>query len=459
MNMKKSLLFIFTFFSVVIYSQVTLRITSIPGNTPSGATIYLAGSVNGWNPSDNNSIMQPDGLGAYQLIIPEGTGTVEYKFTRGSWATVEGNANGGFLPNRTFTFTGVPQTLNLTIQSWEDITGGNNSTATANVQILSPNFYMPQLDRNRRIWLYLPPDYHTSTKNYPVLYMKDGQNLFDNLTSFSGEWQVDETLNTLFEQGDYGAIVVGIDNGSSERLNEYSPWVNNQYGGGQGEEYMQFIAETLKPYIDENFRTRTEPELNALIGSSMGALIATYGACEYPNLFRKIGSFSPAYWFALSDLNTYLSTASNLSDQRIYFVAGQNESSTMVPNITTVRTTMQNNGLTTSNTFTKIDSYGTHTESYWRGEFGAAYQWLFMDENLSIETISSKKQTIIQTLSGKIWVEGFENNTTFELFAVTGQKITSLQLKNGYNSLPENLANGIYILKSEMISVKLFKKE
>jgi predicted alpha/beta superfamily hydrolase len=457
--MKKYLLVLFSIFSLGIDAQVTLRITSIPANTPAEASIYLAGNINDWNPGNDGFVMQPDGFGAYQLIIPEGTGTAEYKFTRGSWATVEGNASGGFLPNRTFIFTGSPQTINLTIQSWEDITGGNNSTAASNVQILSPNFYIPQLDRNRRIWLYLPPDYFLSTKNYPVLYMKDGQNLFDNLTSFSGEWQVDETLNLLFEQGDYGAIVVGIDNGGSERLNEYSPWVNAQYGGGQGDEYMAFIAETLKPYIDENFRTRPEPKMNALIGSSMGALIATYGASEYPNLFGKIGSFSPAYWFALSDLNTYLGNPSDLSNLRIYFVAGQNESTAMVPNINTIRTTMQNNGLSISNTFTKFDSYGTHTEGYWRGEFGAAYQWLFVNESLSTNVIEKKKPALFQTESGNLWFNGFEDETKFELFALSGQKITSLQLRNGFNSLPENLVSGIYILKSEMISKKVFKKQ
>lgn len=153
---------------------------------------------------------------------------------------------------------------------------------------------MPQLDRNRKIWLYLPPDYSTSTKNYPVLYMQDGQNLFDNATSFAGEWQVDETLNSLFAGGDYGAIVVGIENGGGERLNEYSPWNNPSYGGGLGDQYVAFLANTLKPYIDANYRTRPEPQFNALIGSSMGALISTYGATEFPNIFRKVGSLSPA---------------------------------------------------------------------------------------------------------------------------------------------------------------------
>lgn len=455
--MKKISLFFLFISSLSLPAQVTLRITSIPTNTPLGTTIYLAGSINSWAPGNAAYIMQPDGLGAFQITIPEGTGTVEYKFTRGSWPTVEGNANGGFLPNRSFTFTGNPQTINLSILSWEDLGGGNNSTAASNVQILSPSFFVPQLNRNRRIWLYLPPDYFTSTKHYPVLYMKDGQNLFDNQTSFSGEWQVDETLNTLFNQGDYGAIVVGIDNGGGERLNEYSPWVNPQYGGGQGDAYMAFVAETLKPYIDENFRTRLEPEMNALIGSSMGALIATYGACEYPNAFRKIGSFSPAYWFALTPLTTYISSVPNLNQHRVYFVAGQNESSTMVPNITTIRTTMQNNGLTTNNTFTKIDANGTHSESYWRNEFGAAYQWLFMEENLSVINEENKKPQIIQTNSGKIWVEGLTDTTSFELYTITGQKITTLELKNGYNSISDELMSGIYLLKSTFIVFKLFK--
>jgi predicted alpha/beta superfamily hydrolase len=446
--MKNYIIAFLLFYSCLGYSQVTLRITSIPENTPTGSTIYIAGNLNNWNAGDSNYVMQPDGLGVYQITIPQGTGLVEYKFTRGSWPTVEGNATGGFLPNRSFTFTGSPQTINLTIQSWEDITGGSNSTAASNVQILNPSFYIPQLDRNRRIWLYLPPDYFTSTKNYPVLYMQDGQNLFDNLTSFSGEWQVDETLNTLFNQGDYGAIVVGIDNGGSNRLDEYSPWINTQYGGGQGDEYMAFLAETLKPYIDANFRTRTEPAMNALVGSSMGALIATYGAAEYPMLFGKIGSFSPAYWFAMSDLNNYMSTASSFLNHRVYFIAGQNESGSMVPNVTTIRNTMQNNGLASSNTMTKIDSYGTHTETYWRGEFGAAYQWLFQNENLAVINVENTKPNLLPLTKRKIWASGFDSPKQFDLYTVTGQKINTILIQNGITNLPETVSPGIYFLKS-----------
>lgn len=369
----KKFLFLFVFVSALVNAQVTLKVTSIPSNTPAGSVLYAAGSFNGWNPAVTPLVS--DGAGNYTCTIPEGTGVAEFKFTRGSWATVEGNAEGKFLPNRKFTFTGSPQTLNLTILTWEDTGAGNPGTAASNVQIMSNSFYMPQLDRNRKIWIYLPPDYQTGTKTYPVIYMQDGQNLFDNATAFSGEWQVDETLNNLFAQGDYGVIVVGIDNGGSERINEYTPWNNAQYGGGDGDKYMQFVAETLKPYVDANYRTKPESEFNALIGSSLGALISTYGGIKYSGIFSKIGSFSPAYWIVSSQFNAYITNATeNLSGMRIYFVAGQNESTSMAGDINTVKNNLQNKGMTAANTMVKLDSYGQHNENYWKGEFGAAYQ-------------------------------------------------------------------------------------
>lgn len=455
--MKKILAFLLLFTSV-LWAQVTLKVTSIPANTPANSTIYLAGSVNNWNPADSNYTLQPDGLGNWQIVLPQSTGTVEYKFTRGSWATVEGNATGSYLPNRSFTFNGSAQTINLTIQSWEDLGSGNPGTSASNVQILSNSFGIPQLSTTRRIWLYLPPDYATSAKRYPVLYMQDGQNLFDNQTSFSGEWQVDETLNSLFNQGDYGAIVVGVDNGGANRLNEYSPWVNTQYGGGQGDAYVQFLTQTLKPYIDANYRTRIEPSLNALIGSSMGALIATYGACAYPNVFQKVGSMSPAYWFCLNDLNNYINNSvSALQNHRFYFVSGTNESSSMVPDINTVKNNLTLKGLTTANTRTKFDSYGVHSESYWRGEFGALYQWLFAGENLSTNEIQKPSISLVQLNSGQVYLEGIPNKASFELYNSWGRKVKSFELSNGVFEITDGLSAGVYILKSTQLDIKPLK--
>lgn len=448
------------FFSLSYFSQaqVTLRITQLPANTPNNATIYVGNSTNNWNAGDPNFTLTDDGQGAKVITIPEGSGVFQYKFTRGSWVSVEGDANGQEIGNRSFTFTGQPQTINLTVQSWKDLGGSGASTAASNVQVLNANFFMPQLNRSRRVWLYLPPDYFTTSKNYPVIYMHDGQNLFDNLTSFSGEWQVDETLNNLHQQGDYGAIVVGIDNGGSHRINEYGPWVNAQYGGGQGNLYMDFIVETLKPYIDANFRTLPQPKYTAMIGSSLGALISTYGHVRSVQTFSKVGSFSPAYWFNLNELNGFIQSDNvNLAAARYYFVAGQNESTTMVTNINTIRAALQNKGLTTANTFTKIDSFGTHTEGYWRGEFGAAYSWLFANASLSTETQPEIEPQFFQLGENQVFIKGLDTSRAFYLVDTAGRTLRELKLEEGTNMLPMDLPPGIYFLRNEELSLKVYR--
>lgn len=459
--MKKNYFLISFFFLLSAQAQVTLRITSIPVNTPADANIYLIGSVNSWNPASTTHLMQPDGLGARTITIPEGTGTVNYKFTRGgSWTTVEGNTSGGYLPERSFTFTGSPQTINVTIQSWEDIPGSvSNSTAAANVQILNTAFFMPQLNRTRRIWIYLPPDYYTTAKTYPVLYMQDGQSVFDGSTSLSAEeWGVDESLNTLHSQGDYGAIVIGIDNGGEYRINEYSPWVNPNYGGGDGDEYMQFITETLKPYIDSNFRTRPQAEYNAIAGSSMGALISTYGAIKYSNLFSKAGVFSPSFWFAPAQLNNYITnTANDLSGLRLYFVCGQNESAAMVSDMNTVKNILIGNGVPSSSTFTKVDSDGVHNQSYWRREFPAAYQWLFQETALNNPDFNASKIEVFQMNASQIYCLGLPQEVEASIYSIHGQKIRSVKMQNGINAIDFSLPKGIYILKSAEFSIKFIK--
>lgn len=455
-KVMKKLYLLLMLIPVLTDAQVTINVTSIPSNTPPDAVIYLAGNINTWNPGDPNYTLQNIGNGTYQIIIPEATGTVNYKFTRGSWATVEGNATGGFLPDRSFTFTGSPQTLNLTIQSWEDLGGsGSNSTAAENVQILDEDFFIPQLNATRRIWLYLPPDYATSDKNYPVLYMQDGQNLFDNATSFSGEWEVDETLNELFANGDFGAIVVGIDNGGATRLDEYSPWINPEYGGGDGDAYVDFLAETLKPFIDANYRTRPEPQFNAIIGSSMGGLIATYGALAHPEAFGKLGAMSPSFWFPDNQLLDYIAGYPNtLEGLRTYFVASMNESASMVPDIVEVIEILNGKGLTEENTNWAFTSYGAHNEAYWRGEFSEMYQVLFANEMLAIQEVQHEGVVIRQLNSGLIVVSGLPETTICTLYGLSGCEILEMSLTDGIYQLPDQIPQGMYILKSNNNSIK-----
>ena len=294
--MKKTLLLLMILGFLAMEAQVTFIIDSLPAYTPPEDELYIAGSFNGWNPGDINNKLDTNDEGLWEITLDgfsDGL-TIDFKFTRGDWSKVEKGPNGEEINNREFTF-GNGDTVNLIIYNWADQNGGQ-STAAENVIIMDEEFEMPQLNRFRRIWLYLPPDYDQSSNEYPVLYMHDGQNLFDQFTSFAGEWEIDETLNRLVDQGYKVPIVVGIDNGGIYRIDELTPWNNPDYGGGQGDEYMAFIVETLKPFIDENYRTLSDRENTGIMGSSLGGLISTYGALKYQNIFSKSGPFSPAYW-------------------------------------------------------------------------------------------------------------------------------------------------------------------
>jgi len=164
-----------------------------------------------------------------------------------------------------------------------------------------PQFASQFLSQQRDILIWLPPGYQAGQQRYPVLYMHDGNNLFDRRTSFGGsEWEVDERAQALVSQGQIEPlIIVGIYN-SPERMNEYT-WhpmeLNGQLQGGQGPQYGRFLVQELKPFIDKTYRTRPEREHTAVMGSSLGGLISFYLGREYPQVFGKIGMMSPSIWW------------------------------------------------------------------------------------------------------------------------------------------------------------------
>ena len=452
MTLKKYLAFLFIFCSSVASAQVTINITSVPANTPANASIYIAGSFNNWDPGNTNYILTNNG-GTYSITLPAGAGTIQFKFTLGSWATNETTANGAQLPNRTFTY-GNGSTINLSIARWASVTGGTGtSTAAANVSVLSSNFYIPQLNRTRKIWIYLPNDYSIATsKQYPVLYMQDGQNLFDNSTSFNGEWGVDEALNTLQNQGDYGVIVVGIENGGASRIDEYSPWVNSTYGGGQGDAYINFIANTLKPHIDSLYRTYPDRAHTALMGSSMGGLISFYGGEKLQNTFSRLGIFSPSLWFSNS-VYTYPRVVGHQQNMRVYLMSGALESSTQVAETYALRDTLFQNNFDTSEVRIVIKNDGTHSEWFWKREFPACYKWLFSTTPTYVELIDAQEKSFEiypnPTYSELILkLNGLRGITNFELLNMHGQSVMKGILTNDTNTINvSQLKCGMYIIK------------
>lgn len=249
------------------------------------------------------------------------------------------------------------------------------STAQPNVHVLAP-MAMPELNRERTIRIYLPPGYEQSKARYPVVYMHDGQNLFDDATSYLGEWQVDEALNALSKSEHLNLIVVGIDNGLDRRVRELDPWDSAQYGKGEGAQYAAFIVKTLKPYIDAHYRTKSDRAHTAIMGSSLGGLISHYAIAEYPDVFGKAGIFSPAYWFAPP---VFEFSASHIPphDARLYFYAGGKEHETMVPNVQRVVAGIRAAGFPGKNLRVEVNPDAPHNETAWRAEFPRAIAWLF----------------------------------------------------------------------------------
>ncbi|MFS1932229.1 alpha/beta hydrolase [Vibrio splendidus] len=209
--------------------------------------------------------------------------------------------------------------------------------------IIIDEFFIPQLNRTRTLRIYLPAGYHQAEHAYPVLYMHDGQNVFEKSTATYGMcWDAQTTLDEMQRLGKLsGVIVVAIDSGHElngmERYNEYSPWRANQdikelgvgdellKFGGEGDEYMAFICHTLKPYIDQTYRTKPNREFTYLAGSSMGGLISLYGGSLYQNTFGVLGVFSPAFWFNKPSYFEYMKEFNFRYPTKIYMDMGTDE--------------------------------------------------------------------------------------------------------------------------------------
>lgn len=188
------------------------------------------------------------------------------------------------------------------------------------------DFDAPALGNQRHVAVYLPPSYAASERRYPVLYMHDGQNLFDGEVTFAGEWQVDETCQRLAQEG-LELIVVGVYN-SDRRMNEYNPYTTKRFGAGDGAAYIDFVADAVKPQIDRDFRTLPEAAQTGIAGSSMGGLISLYGALARPDSFQFAAAFSPSLQIAQP---LYRDVANWTTEQnRVYLDCGTAEAMNVV---------------------------------------------------------------------------------------------------------------------------------
>lgn len=363
-----TLFFLFLQLAACAQLHVTFQIIHEPSSHLNDAK-FIAGDFNSWSPDDI--------LGKFinnHLVLSLTPGKYDFKITRGDWYTGESDSIGEPLNNRHFTLSS-DTTIFISIAGWNDDFNKKEAipqhTASENVHIIDSAFFMPQLNRYRRLWVYLPPGYKKNEKRYPVLYMHDGQNLFDNATSYSGEWGIDEFLDSINKKNKQEVIVVGIDNGGEFRMSEYNPFAFRNFKA-EGKQYVDFLVNTLKPFIDKNYRTLSAKKYTYIAGSSMGGLISLYAIMQYPSVFQAAGIFSPAFWTAPA-MDSLVAKDALKVHAKLFFYAGGKESKAMVSDMKRIERIIQKRS--SSKVFEKIDPGAHHNEQAWRKYFPLFYQW------------------------------------------------------------------------------------
>ncbi|SFQ51922.1 alpha/beta hydrolase [Flavobacterium akiainvivens] len=227
------------------------------------------------------------------------------------------------------------------------------------------------LGRDKTIWVYLPYDYANAAKHYPVIYMHDGQHVFNRADSPKHDWFLEDKLNVLHSE----AIIVGIEHGgSTHRLDELTPYKNEKHGGGHADDYLDFLVNELKPYVDGHYKTLTDAPNTTIFGSSVGGLISFYALLKFPDVYGNAGVFSPSFWYS-EEIFELIKSVDSISG-RIYLMAGDHESKDMVPDLERMEKLILERIAKPTQLHKKIVAGGHHNEKLWRHEFADAYKWL-----------------------------------------------------------------------------------
>ena len=283
--------------------RLTEILVRVPKETGLQEKLYITGNhpaLGAWKLPGIPLQRGGPGLFLARLALPEGQ-TIECKVHRGSWKKVEKGADGEDIPNHRL-IVKAGKRLEIKVARWKPREKPANSTATGDIRY-HKRFVSKHLGNSRTMAVWLPPQYELQPqRHFPVLYLHDGQNLFDVATAFAGvEWGADKTALRLIEAGRLEPVImVGVYN-NEDRLNEYAPISeHSRQAGGKGMAYGKFIVEEVKPFIDRTYRTLPQAEHTGVAGSSLGGLISLYLGLEYPQVFSKLGVISPALWWGRS---------------------------------------------------------------------------------------------------------------------------------------------------------------
>jgi predicted alpha/beta superfamily hydrolase len=241
------------------------------------------------------------------------------------------------------------------------------------------------LSTRRDLIVYLPPNYDDSSKTrYPVLYLQDGQNLFDPETAFGGrDWRADLTADSLVQQGSIPPLImVGIYNTGVRRVSEYTPTRDpRSKKGGKADRYAQMLAREIKPFIDTEYRTAKSASSTGVGGSSLGALTALHAGICYPGVFGRLALISPSVWWDSHAVLHIVSSFNSASRPRIWLDIGTEEGSNpqkVVEDTRLLRTALEAKGWSENENLRYQEFPGAgHNEDAWSARFGLVLEYLY----------------------------------------------------------------------------------
>jgi predicted alpha/beta superfamily hydrolase len=345
--------------------------------------VYISGNFNEWKTQDYKFLMKRIAKGTYEFEFSDEKDFQKeliYKFTKGDWSEVEIDQYGNKTPNRHWNDNKTTRTEK--VAKWRKNWLPYRPNQLPKIHLLSEEFEIPQLNKTRKIWSLLPHDYETSEESYPVLYLQDAQNLFNENADY-GNWEIDKKLAVMSDYGIGKIIIIAVEHAESERLQEYNVG-RTLLGTGSGKQYIRFLTDTLKPFVDKTYRTKPEREFTGIGGSSMGGLVSIFSGLIYPEVFGKLMVFSPSLWVIPKIKLGFLDFFEPL-ETRLYLYAGGDESDTMVSHVTKLKKRLLKRETLKGKMKIRlsINLEGKHNEIYWSDEFPKAIEWLFFSNSES----------------------------------------------------------------------------
>lgn len=269
-------------------------------------------------------------------------------------------------------------------QSREDL---RRHTLTGTIKTI-PHFESKILGNSRDILVYLPPNYESDKANrFPVLYLQDGQNVFDGATSYipGEEWHADEAAEALIHSKLIEPlIIVAIPNAGAARGDEYLPtrWTPDPKKvplmGGKADLYGRMVVQELMPLINATYRTKTGPKNTAIAGSSLGAILSLHLGITRSNVFGKLGLFSPSLWWQDHVLTKAVAAVPRRFKSKIWLDIGTEESKDALPDVLALKEVLLKKDLILGKDFAVyVDGYAHHNERAWATRFPAFLLFMY----------------------------------------------------------------------------------